>query len=137
MKKVFLDDVRDPWDDSWIVVRSAKEFREYIEKEGVPYAVSFDHDLAPEHYSNLMGDQVSYNKLYKKFKLDTGLDACMWMLNHCVEKGLALPKCNVHSCNPSGAENISSSIMNYALFYYEEEIDVPTNPYNILRQPKI
>jgi len=44
MKKLFLNDVRQPPDDSWVVVRNYKEFAAYIEAHGVPDIISFDHD---------------------------------------------------------------------------------------------
>jgi len=46
MNKLFIDDVRYPVDNSWIIVRSsddAKEYIRYINK--IPDQISFDHDL--------------------------------------------------------------------------------------------
>lgn len=133
MKKLFLDDVREPWDDSWTLVRSAKEFRDYIESNGIPDVVSYDHDLSPEHYAKVMysTDPGEYNKLYNSFTHQTGLDCAKWLCEVCVEKGLKIPVTNVHSMNPIGASNISSTVMNYALFYFEEELNVPTRPYHL------
>jgi len=63
MRKLFLDDIRSPkdaiglvpshmnqfyWSNDWDVVRSHDEFVDFIEKNGVPDFVSFDHDLADE-----------------------------------------------------------------------------------------
>ena len=60
---LFLDDVRQVMDtfhytkhpvyteDNWDVVRNYNEFCNYIQDNGVPALISFDHDLADEHYS--------------------------------------------------------------------------------------
>lgn len=45
IKKVFLDDEREPLDDSWYVIRTPTEFFEYVENFGCPDVISFDHDL--------------------------------------------------------------------------------------------
>ena len=85
MKKLFLDDIRVPFDcakymrpddlkymyedEQWDVVRTYDDFVGYIEHFGVPDLISFDHDLADEHYSPMMYDNSSlYNQLYNEFK---------------------------------------------------------------------
>lgn len=131
MIKLFLDDTRDPWDDTWVVVRNYKEFVEFLEENGPPDVVSFDHDLHFEHYPKKpYPSEEEYNKLYKNFKFNTGKECAEWMCNYCVEGGYSLPICFVHSMNPPGARNISSIIKQYALFYYGEDIDVPLQPYS-------
>lgn len=139
MRKLFLDDIREPWDDSWDVVRSAKEFKQYIKENGIPNVISYDHDLALEHYSKEMysQDASDYNKMYDSFNLETGLDCAKWLCQLCVEKGVSIPKSFVHSMNPVGASNISSIIMNYGLFYFEDEVVVPIKPYNIFTPPRV
>ena len=61
-KWLFLDDFRDPADafnytkesmflkEQWDIVRNYEEFVNYITNNGVPYFISFDHDLADSHY---------------------------------------------------------------------------------------
>lgn len=56
---IFLDDTRMPakvnWIElplvDWVVIRNYKDFVDIITKYGVPQTISFDHDLAEEHYA--------------------------------------------------------------------------------------
>jgi hypothetical protein len=123
--KLFLDDVRNPTDcfgyvkaygirpdtylGFWHVVKTYDEFVRFIQERGLPEIVSFDHDLADEHYNEAMyeGDD-SYGKLYETFKEKTGYDAAKWLVNYCEEKGLPLPICFCHSMNPAGRQNINN-----------------------------
>jgi len=133
MKKLFLDDVRQPFDNTWIHVKSYKEFIEWIDKNGIPDVVSFDHDLSTEHYRKEMDEGFrKYNPLYKKFKHKTGLHCAEYLLKTCKEKGVALPRINIHSMNPVGAENIAMLVRDYAMFYYDEMLDYKIiRPYNL------
>jgi hypothetical protein len=55
---LFLDDEREvkdvKWLDlppyHWVVVKSFNQFVSTIKERGIPSSVSFDHDLADEHY---------------------------------------------------------------------------------------
>ena len=83
---LFLDDVREPdkvtWVNlppvEWTIVRNYNQFVSTIERFGLPNFISFDHDLAEEHYHPAMySENVSdYNKLYTNchFKEKTGYD---------------------------------------------------------------
>jgi hypothetical protein len=125
MKKLFLDDVRNPEDcfgyvkaygirpdvyaGHWVVVRSYDQFVKCIEYGGLPDIVSFDHDLADEHYNDAMYDgDDTYKKLYETFKEKTGYDAAKWLIEYCETKGLKVPQCVCHSMNPAGRNNINS-----------------------------
>ena len=72
MKKLFLDDIRMPkdaiglvpsnlnqfyWQNDWVVVRDFHQFCNYMQKFGVPDFISFDHDLADDHYNDLFSDE--------------------------------------------------------------------------------
>ncbi len=60
---LFLDDIREPRDafyytkelmfnlKSWDVVRNYNEFVDWVELNGLPDFISFDHDLADSHYT--------------------------------------------------------------------------------------
>jgi hypothetical protein len=99
-------------DHEWHIVRSHKEFTEFIVKHGVPDIVSFDHDLAPEHYSEAMyNSQEEYNESIKGSD-PTGYDSAMWMMELCFKYGLTLPKWEVHSMNPVGVSKIKSLLSN-------------------------
>ena len=127
---LFLDDFRHPYDCvpympnreiyggwKWVIVRSYDEFVDYIEKHGLPGSISFDHDLADEHYDNSMYSGVdAYNKMYEEFKEKTGLDCAKWLVDYCMNNDLDLPEYFVHSMNPAGGKNISSYLDNYKKF---------------------
>jgi hypothetical protein len=61
---LFLDNMRMPGDVSWArlpgavykVVRSYDEFVAYINENGIPDFVSFDHDLADQHYVAMLAE---------------------------------------------------------------------------------
>ena len=136
MTKLFLDDEREPFDNSWEVVRTPLHFIENVELTfehtgKIPDIVSFDHDLYPEHYHaiSLQKDIHEYNKMYKKFTHWTGRECADWLCRFCVEKGIRLPKVNIHSLNIVGANNISHVFLNYALFHYDEELIINPLPY--------
>ena len=87
MKKLlWLDDIRDPMDKClncmdhspigkdvevyW--VKSYKEFISWIEKNGLPDGICFDHDLGDE------------GKLKNKRKIPkSGLDCADWLVDYC------------------------------------------------------
>lgn len=132
--KLFLDDYRVPLDcvgymhsrigarnpvyleKDWVVVKHYFEFCEYIKNHGLPYLVSFDHDLADAHYNDKYQDGVidyaseDFNKNYFK----TGYHCAEWLIEYCMENQLDFPpEYFVHSMNPAGTENIHSLIKSY------------------------
>jgi len=127
--RLFLDDMRVPFDcisymkpnvrhiyedEKWDVVRTYDDFVGYVEHFGLPDLISFDHDLADEHYSPAMYDgNNQYNQLYDSFKEKTGYDCAKWLCEYCSENKLPLPMYVVHSMNPTGKENILSVLDNY------------------------
>lgn len=120
---LYLDDYRNPFDATgWlrlvpiegyeevVWVKNFKEFVEHIQKHGVPFAVSFDHDLADEHMVDYHQHQADGREFidYASFKEKTGLDCAKWLINHCEEQKTDLPLFWSHSANPMGRENILS-----------------------------
>ena len=115
--KLFLDDVRSPEDcfgyvkaygirpdvytGDWKIVRDYKAFVSFIENNGIPEEVSFDHDLAYIHY-----DPETWKEGFEYME-ETGYDCAKWLVQHCQEKGVDLPKCYCHSMNPIGRERIN------------------------------
>lgn len=116
--KIFLDDYRIPLDcvpymhqrigklnpiylEKWEVVKNYNEFVKLISKavesENEITHVSFDHDLADEHYAP--EDQ-------KHYKEKTGCDCAKWLKEFYKNKNMPLPIIFVHSMNPVGTENI-------------------------------
>jgi len=122
MKRLFLDDVRNPkdclsymkddvYEEDWDIVRNYNEFINYITENGVPDEISFDHDLADEHYDPSMYLSSSiYEKKYDTFKEKTGYDCSKCLAQYCIENAIPMPKCYVHSMNPVGRDNIWSVI---------------------------
>ena len=94
--------------ENWQIVRSYDEFVDWILKNGLPDVVSFDHDLADEHYT-FVGD-------YSKLKVKTGYHAAKWMVDFCLHEGYELPEWYVHSMNPVGADNIKQYLAGFEKF---------------------
>lgn len=129
---LFLDDFRNPMDcinymrlrvddsamysrEKWIVVRNYEEFVNYITNKGLPYLISFDHDLADEHYDPSMYSG-NYDDVAKNFKEKTGMDCAKWLVDYCLDNEKQLPKFVVHSMNPAGTKNISSLLNDFKKF---------------------
>ena len=98
---IFLNDIR-----SWVIVRNYKEFIDIIEKSGLPLFVSFDHDLADEHYAQKTCD-------YSRFKEKTGYECAKWLVEYCIKTNQKLPLWQVHSMNPVGMVNIINLLTEY------------------------
>lgn len=106
---LFLDDIRNIEDVKWVnypddghsTVRSYKEFIQYIEQEGLPDLISFDHDLSLESAAGQIIDEK------------TGYDCAKWLINYCYNKDLDLPAYIIHSMNPVGKQNIINILESY------------------------
>ena len=131
--KLFLDDIRIPkdaitliptnfnrfyWENDWDIVRSYDEFVQHIETNGVPEFVSFDHDLADEHYNDLFSDKnwskddSNVELAYEEYKEKTGLDCAKFLVEYCADENQSLPEYLVHSANPVGKRNIEGFLEN-------------------------
>lgn len=116
---LFLDDERKPRDVTWVelplvdwnIARDYNQFVEMIQRLGFPKRVSFDHDLAHEHYPIFEPTKtamVAGRIPYQEYKEKTGYHAAVWLANYCHEKELPLPEIFIHTMNPLGKENIKS-----------------------------
>jgi hypothetical protein len=133
MKKLFLDDIRIPkdaiglvpsnlnqyyWENDWVIVRDFHQFCDYLQKNGVPDFISFDHDLADDHYNDLFSNKnwsKSDNDIvlkYDEYKEKTGYECAKWLVDFCLESSYKLPDYQVHSANPVGKKNIESYLLN-------------------------
>jgi hypothetical protein len=129
---LYLDDFRVPYDSTvfmrdsdyaklkWKTVQNYDEFVStieafYKETEKLPDIISFDHDLADEHYQT----KVEYSNYLEK----TGYHCAKWLIDFCQEKSLKLPSYKVHSMNPTGAENIRSLLASFRKFQDAEEAE--------------
>ena len=128
--RLFLDDIRMPSDvfgyiknqiylnDDWVIVRNYNEFVQHIEDswlhDAFPSKISFDHDLAEEHYRpSMFNDKEKYNAYYVGFQEKTGMDCAKWLINFCMDNKLLMPEYYIHSMNPVGGQNILSILTNY------------------------
>lgn len=127
MKKLFLDDIRNPkdcanglvpsslnkfyWENDWIILRSFQEFTKWIFENGLPDFISFDHDLADIHYTMDFSNPVDNQGTEK-----TGYDCAKWLANYCLDKNRRMPQYVVHSQNPVGKINIQSYLDNVKRF---------------------
>ena len=94
---------------NWIIVRTYDEFINCITNHGLPVMISFDHDLADNHYKEYHRANESAKKLdYNNYKEKTGYHCAQWLAQHCIDNKLGLPVCFVHSMNYMGKENIIS-----------------------------
>ena len=129
-KLLWLDDIRNPYLNEERRVPAGREysidwvlnydqFIKWIEKFGLPDAISFDHDLALEHYTpEKYWDDYDASKEYQdaqNYKERTGKDCADWLVNHCQTNGLELPLWFVHSANPVGADNIKAVLKTFML----------------------
>ena len=112
--KLFLDDERYPEQVTWVqlptnfrnhykIVRSYDEFVRCIERRGLPEFVTFDHDLAMEHYREGFAGAAPK---YEEYKEKTGYHCAEWLVHYCVMNDLQIPPFQVHSMSPVGRDNI-------------------------------
>lgn len=97
MYKLFIDE-RFPTTNDFVVARSSSEAISYIENNGMPSYISFDHDLGGE---------------------DTTRTVIMWLINQIIDRNLVFPdgfSFYVHSQNPIGADWIQSTMTNLINF---------------------
>ena len=133
MHRIYLDDVRTPYDEEWIVVRSYSEFVATIEKLGLHNIIemSLDHDLGreamSEYFNNVSPNYtLDYNNIINE---KTGYDCAKWLVDHFYDKHpealtkhrifrgtkIEFPNVYVHSANPIGASNIMGYINNFLM----------------------
>lgn len=122
MKKIFLDDFRIPRDcisymstrigdktknyaEEWIIVKNYNEFKEAIKNnhDNISH-ISFDHDLADEHYD----DSLWENNPDHISKEKTGKDCAIYFKEYYDFHKLEYPEIYIHSMNPVGCERIKN-----------------------------
>lgn len=136
---LWLDDLRNPFLDNehkvptdinnkhyninWVL--NYEQFVQWLYKFGLPDAISFDHDLAAEHYTpEFFWDDYEASKKYQAWKSQyytepTGLECARFLTYYCRLHDLELPIIHVHSANPVGADQIKELL---ATFQYERTI---------------
>jgi hypothetical protein len=116
-KRLYLDDVRTPIGDDWIIVRNYDEFVSTIKFHGLENfdVISLDHDLGEqsmvEYYTNVKNNyKLDYNNIVDE---KTGYDCCKFLVSESMSKKIPLPQIYVHSANPIGSANMMGYINNY------------------------
>ncbi len=129
MKYLFLDDIREPkdvtwiliggvgcWAADWTVVRSYNEAVAWVEANGFPDVISFDHDLGYEEWNTdgTTGIVVVTSAIEEK----SGFDFAHWLVNQDMDHG-TMPAgftYTIHSKNPEGERNIRGLLDGYLKF---------------------
>lgn len=115
MKKIYLDDVRTPIEQDWVIVRSYEEFISKVNEIGLQdiELISLDHDLGDSAMSEW------HKNVYHNYKLDydnitekTGYDCAKWLVEQWLN-GRPYVKVYTHSANAIGSANIMGYINNY------------------------
>ena len=106
---LWLDDIRNPFIADWLMmyspdfaygegkvewVKNYSEFTKWIETNGLPDKIAFDHDLG-------------------RVEDMTGYDCAKWLVDYCLDNDLDIPNWTVQSANPVGASNINNLLVNY------------------------
>lgn len=102
--RMFLDDIRVPKHEYDVIVRSYEEAIEFVNINGIPSFISFDHDLGCDENGNL---------------LKSGYDFAKWLVDMDIKEIHKFPndfQFNIHSANPIGKNNINSILNNYFIF---------------------
>lgn len=114
--KLYLDDIRTPNSDEWVVVRNYDELVSHIRLNGLDKyeVISLDHDLGDtaqkEYFNNVSPNyQLDYNNILEK----TGLDCAKWLVAESMNSKIPLPQIYTHSANPIGSANIMGYVNNY------------------------
>ena len=138
--KIYIDDLRTPVDNTWVVVRNIQEFTELVEK--TPFEtikkISFDHDLGKfamnQFYVNVSEyEDIDYNYIHDHGEY-TGKDCAKWLINYFYKlyghpviyprPNFYFPECNVHSANVVGKYNIAGLLESFFRFERITEFNV-------------
>ena len=115
-KRLYLDDVRTPKAEDWIIARNYDEFVASIKLYGLGNfeVISLDHDLGEgamiEYYTNVKNNYIlDYNNIQER----TGMDCCRFLVAESMNQNIPLPQIYIHSANPIGSANMMGYINNY------------------------
>ena len=110
--RLFLDDLRYPPDDhpDWRLARNYHDALWYVKTYGLPYHISFDHDL--QDIADFYTHTIEF----------TGYDFAKWLCDWMMDNSPDLTDFTyfVHSANPVGAENIRRYMANFMKDRYVE-----------------
>lgn len=136
---LWLDDARNPYENDWlnfsclsspfctVWVTSYNDFVGYIQQNGLPDGINFDHDLLPEHYTpESLWNDYAKSKAWQDYNnvFGNGYDCAVWLVDFCKSNNLKLPSWRVHSSNPVGANNIRGILTWYDDFWRKNNNEV-------------
>ena len=102
--KQFYDDLIKQYNVNFVWVKNLYQFIDYIEKNGAPEFVSFDHDLNNHEGGEGLDDEQKLN--------NNGVNAAKWLVNYCKQNNQQLPKFYIHSANPKRGPEINKVLTN-------------------------
>jgi len=102
--KQFYDNLLKQYNVNFVWVKNLYQFIDYIEKNGVPQFVSFDHDLNNRGGGEGLSDEQKLS--------NNGVNCAKWLVNYCKKVGEPLPKFYVHSANPKHGPEINRVLTN-------------------------
>lgn len=124
---LWLDDIRDPNQEHWkqwldkrieiverniVWVKNYSEFVQYIEENGLPTVICFDHDLGkPIEMMNASKGKKKAREL--KSKELTGYDCAKWLVEYCLDNDINHISYLIQSSNLPGKININSLLSNF------------------------
>jgi hypothetical protein len=89
--RVYLDDIRTPIENDWLICRDYDEFVNKVSEIGLEniYMISLDHDLGEtairEYFKNVSKNYVlDYDNIHEK----TGYDCSKWLVDQSIEKNI-------------------------------------------------
>lgn len=95
--KIWLDDIRQPPDDSWMWCKSASDFTAtFTSWHDKITEISFDHDIASYNY---VGDEITGYHMF-----------CVVEKHAFVHADYTIPKMHCHSSNGPGRKKITLGI---------------------------
>ncbi len=132
---IYLDDVRTPKENNWIIVRDYNQFVAKVRELGLENieVISLDHDLGDtamsEYFNNV---SPNYKLDYNNIKEKTGLDCAKFLVEEFFNRNegwsmmqrndkrdpdtiFPFPKVFTHSANPIGSANIMGYINNFLM----------------------
>lgn len=135
---LFLDDKRNPndiWNHlkspeyavyNWIIVKDYNSFIDTIQDNGIPLRISFDHNLSDEHILESNTKKIPYDS----YKVKTGYDCALWLIEFCLDYEIPLPKYKVHAEKGIGKKNIENLLDNFDKYQKSLQSSKLTNKKN-------
>tara|TARA_R110000822_G_scaffold41553_7_gene113091 strand:+ start:1098 stop:1538 length:441 start_codon:yes stop_codon:yes gene_type:complete len=134
MKKLlWLDDIRNPFIADWLTqyapqfaygegettwVKSYNEFVDWINTNGLPDMVAFDHDLGEDVAKDKVANGMSKKQArLQKRETMSGYDCAKWLVKYCINNDIELPQWTVQSANPVGRDNINGLLNCYRAYF--------------------